>query len=186
MGREGLDSGGTPIETTEDPGSIPGRSTIQHQDRDMPQEDWDVLGLWIREAANSLGLRDWFFVVKHSPPDNESALASVDTVKGRSFATIRVCTDFRELTDWEQRNAIVHELLHCHFNSVHHYLFEVIPGQLGGPTSAAVMEGVMLQEEFGVDALATAICDGFPPIPWASLTPTPETSANAPASVPVD
>lgn len=185
-GREGIDAEEDPQGTEADPGSNPGRSTITHQHRDMPQEDWDALGIWLREAANTLGLRDWFFVVNHSPPDNEAALASVQTIKGRRFATVRVCVDFRELTDWEQRNALVHELLHCHTGAIHHLLFEILPGQLGGQAAHAVMEAVHHAEELAVDGLATALCDGFPPIPWTTPDPDRETTVNAPAAFPVD
>lgn len=171
-GREGVDEAEDPIEgTAPDAGSNPARSTTQHELREMDREDWDTLGLWIREAANTLGLRDWYLVVNHSPPNKEQALASVETVKGRRFATIRVCSDFRQLTDWEQRNALVHELLHCHFDGVQHLLFETIPGQVGGAAAQAIMEGTQMSLEFGVDGLATALCDGFPPIPWTTERP---------------
>lgn len=185
QGPEGVDESESPKGTDPDPGSIPGGSTTIHDaGHSMRPEDWTVLGEYIRMNADRLGLKDWYLVLKHEPPGSDDALAEIAVVKYRRFAHIRVCIEFRDLTTWEQTNAVIHELMHCHLQAIPQILRETLPGQLGGATSHAILEAVHAEEERICDALATALTDPAGPIPWT--TDEVNRDYQAPHPMPVD
>lgn len=147
----------------------------------MIAADWETLASYLRARADELGLRDWTLLVKHDPPSDPSVLAEIRPVEGRKHATVRVCVEFRELTDDEQRHVIVHELLHCHLAEVQHLTHpgSQIGGMLGG-NGAGILDAVRLAIEYAVDGIADAIDPGFPSIVWETTDPTREESVNAP------
>lgn len=151
----------------------------------MKPEDWDVLATYVRAIADHIGLRDWLLVLKHDVPAEETSLASVIAVEGRRFGAVRVCKEFRELTADEQRQVILHELLHCHLAEAHWYLGNVLPPLLG-TAAAPIVEGHRLKIEYAVDAVAQEWARQFGHIEWTTADPTREESANAPYEGPTD
>jgi len=134
----------------------------------MTDKDWEVLGKYIRARADELGLSDWHIVLKAEPPEDNEAAAEIHPVEGRKWVNMRVAKDFRELRPEEQRYAIIHELIHCHFQSavdiIRLDLFE--ERLLAQDTYAAIYASFRRQMEYGVDGLAVAIGCSFPLIEW--------------------
>lgn len=151
----------------------------------MIDADWDVLGRYVRALADDLGLRDWSLILKRDPPSDEAALASVNAIEGRKLATVRVCSEYRELTADEQRQTVVHELLHCHLAEGFHYLSKVLRPALG-TAADAVLEAFRLKIEYAVDAIATESANRFPHIEWKTPDPNREDASNAPYEGPID
>lgn len=153
----------------------------------MKPDDWEVLGRYLREVADTLGLRDWTLLVKHDPPASVEALAEVRPTEGRKHATVRVCIEFRELTDEEQRAVVVHELLHCHLAVVQHLTAggSQLGGMLGG-SGSGILDAIRLAIEYAVDGISDAIAAHYPLIAWSTPDPTREESANAPWEGPID
>lgn len=131
----------------------------------MRKRDRKVLAKYIRATADSLGLRDWTFELQHDPCDDE-ALASVHPCEGRRVATICVCGDFRSRKRAEQRQTIVHELLHCHHAAASDIIRVDLVKQLSQSTYDVVFFGFRRQMEYMVDAVAEAIAGHFPLIEW--------------------
>jgi len=131
----------------------------------VTDEEWSVLHAYVRDCADRLGLRDWTLVIRHDPPDEEDALADTLATEGRRRAVIRFCENFRELDVEEQRNTVVHELLHCHL-----YLIENAQSDgevaLGRDTAQILHNSVRRSIELACDSIATAIDEHFPLIAW--------------------
>jgi hypothetical protein len=134
-------------------------------------DNWDILGKYIRARADDLGLSDWYIVLKAEPPEDKEAAAEICPVEGRKWANIRVAKDFMALRPEEQRSAIIHELVHCHFQSavdiIRLDLFE--ERLLAHDTYAAIYAAFRRQMEYGVDGIAVTIALHFPLIEWEAL-----------------
>lgn len=131
----------------------------------MRRRDRRVLAEYIRTTADRLGLRDWTFELQHEPCDDD-ALASVHPCEGRKVATICVAHDFRERKPAEQRQTIVHELIHCHHASASDIIRLDLVKQLSQSTYDVVFFGFRRQMEYMVDGIAEGIAHHFPMIEW--------------------
>lgn len=124
----------------------------------MSVADHERIGHYIRRMADTLGLREWWFLLSHEPLDSEDdALAHIDPTEGANRAVIRLCRDFLDQELDQRRHTVIHELLHCH----HHHATDIIrltlPKLLGQPTYDAVWEPFRLQIEVMVDSLAFVV-----------------------------
>lgn len=151
----------------------------------MQDADWAVLGTYVREAANTLGLRDWFLLLKHDVPMDEEVLASVDAIYGRKYAVVRVCKEFRELSHDEQRQVIVHELVHCHLATLGHMLNKTLRAELGH-AGEILVETWRVEFEHAVDAIATEWANLMPHIEWTTPDPSIDQTSAAPYEGPID
>lgn len=131
----------------------------------MRKKDRKALGRYLRATGDSMELRDWTFVLEHEPCDGE-ATATVTTLYGRKTAYIKVCPEFRERTPEEQRHAIAHELMHCHFDSCHQMVRNDLEKLLGKPADTAFYNAYLRQFEHGIDASSAAIAKHLPMIEW--------------------
>lgn len=113
------------------------------------------VGRYCREVANQLNLRDWTLEVMHDPCDDDS-LASVNLTSNRRIAQISFCSRFADLSPEQQRETVVHELLHCHINDTTDYVHE-LKTLIGEPAwklwRAAHVETI----ELATDAIAGAV-----------------------------
>jgi hypothetical protein len=84
----------------------------------MPNEQqWKSLEDAVRRYADLLGLKDWRIEVMREHPKEDSDLGECRVIYGRRMAQILFCQSFFEVNPEEQRSTIIHELLHCHFDS---------------------------------------------------------------------
>ncbi len=122
------------------------------------------LGPYVRDIADLMNLRDWTFQVMHEPIHSSAPhAATITTLYGRHFAHINFAADFATYDPEEQREIVVHELLHCSFSSAN-----ALPPRIGDILGLAAAEvlAVFLHEkvELGVDRIANA---------WAKTMPLP-------------
>lgn len=131
----------------------------------MSRKDFARYGQYVRDRADNLGLRDWTFTLKHVALDpDDDALAMIETTYGRRFATITLGYHFHTEKPEIQRHTVVHELLHVWFDQVELPVREgeAIWALVGKPAGKVLFHQVRNAVEHGVDAIATAISDGFP------------------------
>lgn len=135
----------------------------------MNERDKDALVEYIRTVADEMALREWAFILSDEQPSNTDAYASVCATEGRRVAVIRLCEDFRALKPGDQRNSIVHELLHCHHDAQTDTIRLTLPKLLRQAEYEVVWESFRLQTEYMVDLLASAIEKHMPLIEWPEV-----------------
>lgn len=133
----------------------------------MTEAEYKVLDGYVRTIADRLGLRDWAVKVGRHP-SGEGTGADMHGVYGRKIAHIRVCAEFRQESEVDQRHYIVHELVHCHFESIRHLIECGLPSAqaLSGAAQQVLYQSFYQQLEYGVDAIAVVIASYMPPIVW--------------------
>lgn len=125
--------------------------------------DYEILAQYIRYAADSLNLKDWNIELDNTAPDNSSVLAESAIFEKGYRTIIRLCHEFRVLPDDEQRETIVHELLHVHtkhlFDDMYSAVDEMKP----------MMERIFnVRVERLIDTLSRTFKDILEPIKWSN------------------
>jgi hypothetical protein len=128
------------------------------------QSEIDHLTDYVRVVANSVNLRDHTFDVRIGALP-EGLRATCECVIGRRYAIITVREDFFELPAEDQREAILHEVIHPHV----HPLAEHIQG-LRSELGRAHFESVSLAFERDlerlVDSMTGVLCPKVPLPTW--------------------
>lgn len=120
----------------------------------------DEWAAYVREMANQLGLRDWTVHLMRVPSDDARA-GEIKCTYGRKHACLWVNAGFGEMDPKEQRQVIIHELLHCHFAPAIQMLVDA-SGNVG-KTWVAHLDGTMrMALEYGIDAIADEIAPNYP------------------------
>lgn len=70
---------------------------------------------YVRRIADLIALKDWRIEIAEDEPSQSYAIANVEPIQGRRFATIRLSNGFFDDKPPSQRDTIIHELIHCHF-----------------------------------------------------------------------
>ncbi len=139
----------------------------------IPEKEFEVLERYIQAIAQRMGLRDWEIVVR-----NEAATrgkAQCQAIVGRKVAIIRVGHDFMDWSADDQRHAVVHELVHPHFENA----WNVVELDLDESRALSQQAFDLMyktftrQMEYGVDGIAAVIAPHMPHIEWSD---TPEIS----------
>ena len=78
---------------------------------------WTALGAYFRDIADAMGVQKYYFWLSEDSPDacedeNESATLSIDISNQSLSAIVKVGDVFWSKTKYEQRWAVVHELVH--------------------------------------------------------------------------
>lgn len=120
---------------------------------------------YIRLLADMMGLRDWRIVVSDDGPTSSSASASNWLQYGARFCRISLSDYFLNLAPEEQREDLVHELIHCHL--------EPMDGLAKEWLEEREYSGFLRLEEYSIDGIATA---------WAKSLPLPLAAAAAAAN----
>lgn len=131
----------------------------------MKKKHRKALTRYARLLADEVGLRDWQIKVSPEPCDPSSS-AHVTIAYGRKLATISVPDDFRDQAPEEQRNSVVHELVHCHFESMANAVQNDLVELLGRPADGLFFASFRRQYEYGTDAVAEALARHLPLIDW--------------------
>lgn len=118
------------------------------------------LAKYVAARAVDLGLRDWEFLFEPTPSD-DGTMAQVTPTYGRRLAVVAFCADFHHKTREEQRQTVVHELLHVHFAAEAQAVIDATK-QLSPSAAAIALDAYRMGHEYGVDALADAIAPLFP------------------------
>lgn len=122
-----------------------------------PRGDWAP---YVRQVADQMGLRDWNFEVSHGPPchdhDGRMSMAEIEPVYGRRYAVMWLSDFFLNSSRQEQRDTIVHELVHCHCAMAQQIALDEL--------KPSIQRQYMIGQEYAVDGLASVI-SRFMPLP---------------------
>ncbi|MGE5610473.1 MAG: hypothetical protein ACM359_14580 [Bacillota bacterium] len=94
-------------------------------------------------------------------PANEGSYADICCAEGRKAAAIRVCSEFFDLDENEQRHTIVHELIHAHLHRLHAAVHD-LDGILGDQQFRIFRDRFLESLEYAVDGLADAFAPHSP------------------------
>jgi hypothetical protein len=120
---------------------------------------------YARRVADLLGLRDYIVSVDdRSPPAGQ--IAECVTQDGRAEVLLRFCDSFGFLPPDEQRHAVVHELLHPHFDRPARVVADTAP-LIEDAAYAILVAGYRRHVEIAVDTLAAALAPMMPLPDWA-------------------
>jgi hypothetical protein len=136
----------------------------------LTPEERKVVGEYLRAQADRLGLRDWTFEFKHEPAADHLA-GTIEATFGQRVAYIKLAHNFRDLEGVEQRETLIHELLHVHRESIRHYFDEVLPDLIGRPAFIAVTQAYRVLDELATDAVAQSIAGFYPGLHLPPQTP---------------
>ncbi len=131
----------------------------------MTKRERRALGRYVRWIADAMELRDWTIHLADAPCDPEYS-AKVELTEGRKHATISFNPRFREGAAEDQRQTIVHELVHCHFALPWRMVQTDLLQPLGQETYSIFCDSFRRTLEYGVDAVADAIAKHMPLIEW--------------------
>jgi hypothetical protein len=117
---------------------------------------------YTRQIAVSMGLGGWVIEESETPAE-EGALATIEPTYGQRHAKLSLCKEWETLTPEEQRDTIVHELLHVHLAHFSQLAHDIVESLDEGAAKAA-RASLALAEEYAVDAMSTA---------WSPFMPLP-------------
>lgn len=117
---------------------------------------------YIATIGKMLGLCDWKVILRPDEPDSKDHAASISCVYGRRVANLWLSHGFEHLEPAEQRQILVHELLHVHFDSMTTLIEQALPPALGAPAYGVFDAAYRERAEHAVDAIAEAVAPVFP------------------------
>lgn len=117
---------------------------------------------YTRQIAVAMGLGGWH-IEECADPASEGCLAEIEPTYGQRHAKLSLCKDWDDLPAEEQRDTIVHELVHVHLAHLTQLSYDIVDGLEPSATKAA-QAALNLAEEYIVDAIAGA---------WAPYMPLP-------------
>lgn len=129
----------------------PGMTRIHHK----------ALQQYLRALADELGLRDWSIEL-HDQLDTDECYASTTCTKDSQAARIALGERFVNDPPATQRETLLHELLHCHFDAGHQFVLDSMGELIGRPAVTVLDRGLRSHVERTVDAIAVAIAPRFP------------------------
>lgn len=131
----------------------------------MTKRDRKALLAYLRWMANEIELRDWTVVLEHDPCDR-GATGHARCITGQREVRISVCAGFRDLAPGEQRETIVHELIHVHTEVCWRMVHTDLSEPLGKIAYYVFCDSYRRAMEYEVDALSKALAKHMPFIEW--------------------
>lgn len=132
----------------------------------MRKRERKALGNYLRTIADLMELRDWHLDLSHGLPDADDAIATCEPIFGRKKAVFRFCDGFENLPREEQRNTVVHELVHCHLAAAQGVAERDMEGVLAAESDRVFFRAFRRNLEYAVDGLANAIAKHMPYPEW--------------------
>lgn len=131
----------------------------------MKKRDRRALLEYVRWVANEIELRDWTVELDRDACDDDRAGHAV-CIDGQRHVTVAVNANFRGYSPEEQRETIVHELLHAQ----HAVCWRMVQTDLAEPMGKIAYyvfcDSYRRAMEYTVDALSKALAKHMPLIEW--------------------
>jgi hypothetical protein len=124
-----------------------------------------ALAEYIRWVADALELRDWTITLDHEPCE-EHLMGHVHCTNSARNLSIAVNASFLDYTPEDQRETIVHELVHAHWETCWKMIQGDLGDALGKPVYYVFCDSYRRAMEYGVDGLAKALAKHMPLIEW--------------------
>lgn len=116
---------------------------------------------YITKVAKLMGVGGWVFDLD-GEPSRHTSMAEVDLDGEKRAAVFRLCHDWETLTPDQQRNSIVHELIHVLHWDLQFFVDHDVVRLLGKEAGILVTSHYDRLTEITTDALARAISKGVP------------------------
>jgi hypothetical protein len=120
---------------------------------------------YVADAAKTLRLSDWTITVDWATQPEEGVLADCTAPWGQRRATIRFSDELHTMGEWELRQTVVHELMHCVLHPVSDMVETTVSEGMKKPAARVLAAAVDLAVETAVDHLADIVSPMMPPIP---------------------
>lgn len=133
----------------------------------LTKKERRALGLYVREIADRIELRDWTIAIAHAPCDDHLE-ANINVTPGTRHATISFHPDTDERSAAELRETVVHELIHAHIDVCWKMVQTDLAEALGKPTYYVFCDAYRRNMELSVDGLAKALAKHMPLIDWSA------------------
>lgn len=118
---------------------------------------------YVHEVAPLLGIgRGWVFVVHRDPPANPDCIGHCACVFGQRVAHLRFSAEFLDCPPEDQRETILHELLHVVHAVTQDQVQHVLANHMPKEAHAVFADLFNHAHEYAVDSLAVAIAPLFP------------------------
>jgi hypothetical protein len=122
---------------------------------------------YVREIADAMRLRDWDIEVDGSKLAEEGRCAQTRVSVRRKSATIRLGSCWASDSREEQRDTVVHELLHLHFEPLYEGLRN-LRNNVGESAWSVANNAFNDAAEQAIDQLARVLAERFPLPPEAA------------------
>ncbi len=121
---------------------------------------------YIAHIANRMGLQDWQVTVL-AEPCHDNAGASIICTSGKKNMDIRLSSDWHEMSQDAQREALIreftaHELNHAHFDLASEFILRLLHSKFGAKEAEFYNDTFQWLMEYGIDALARVIAPNLP------------------------
>lgn len=124
------------------------------------------VGKYLRRLADKLELRDWTVHLMHAEPHNPNHGAAMEATYGQRHVRVWIRSDLFDYSPEEQRQTLVHELVHVHTSAMVAMVRETLPGQMAPGAHEVFEREFTRQMEHAVDAMAEAVAHHLPLPPW--------------------
>lgn len=145
---------------------------LSHELDDSPlqlnKEDLVQISEYVRTVVPILRLNAWNIQIGNNCV-LDGAIAEASCADGQQTATINFSELFTRISPEEQRNTVVHELLHIHINRLRSSASSIVDSTYRGKTADTINELLIRDEEYLVDALSRVI-DPLVPVPHFDFT----------------
>lgn len=132
----------------------------------MTKNDLRALRIYVEARAKDLGLAYSWSIEVIGEPCSEDANADVHVSVTRNRATIRVTHEFRNLDPDEQRETIIHELVHIALREAEQFVPNVVGPMLGSEARVGITIAFDTSFERCVDWVARTLAPFHPLIKW--------------------
>ena len=123
--------------------------------------------VYLRDVQTHLRLRDWTVTMDWTQNAPDDAYACIIPTPNSKHAAVRLHPQFLTLSCADQRQTLIHELMHAHLFPTHHLAVMMLEETVRKPATIRVACMALEAEvEQVVDALADAFAVMCPPVPW--------------------
>lgn len=144
------------------------------QFEDMSPSDWQGIADYMLLVRNHLGLHAWHLYIANKPCAKKYQ-ASIAPTYGRKYATIYFSRNWPDVDVVEQKQTIVHELLHLLFIDVQSAV-DRVSKLVDRKTFSVIWDNHTEALEYAIDALSELIAAQLPDPPAIGI-PAPETNS---------
>jgi hypothetical protein len=131
----------------------------------MTKRDRAALGRYVRWVADHMELRDWTLTLGYDECEDHLE-ASAHCTYGQRHLAIEFNERFRSRPAADQRETVVHELVHAHLDVCWKMVQTDLAEALGKPVYYVFCDSYRRAMEYSVDALSKTIAPHMPLIDW--------------------
>lgn len=131
----------------------------------LSKRDRRELGRYLRWVANEMNLRDWTTAVGDGYSEDHLEAEAHCTI-GQRHIVITFNEHFRDRDPEDQRETVVHELVHAHTDVCWKMVQADLADALGKPVYYVFCDSYRRAMEYAVDALSKTIAPNMPLIDW--------------------